>query len=213
MTQTTENIIQKIERLLALAENNSSENEAAVAAAKAQELIAKYNIGLEQLGQQQERRIHISKYETGTGYKWKYSLSNIVARNFRCKSYMIDKRIVCFYGYEEDAQTAKRVFEFLFNMGNRLAAKHYNEYRKTHYYADGIKNQYLLGFVDGIKSVLDRQCVALMLVTPEKVEKSFVDFSKNFSKINTRLRTSNDADSYNAGKVAGERAMGHSLNA
>ena len=44
---TTEKIMEKIKKLLALANNNPSEDEAMAAALKAQEMMAKYNIVLD----------------------------------------------------------------------------------------------------------------------------------------------------------------------
>ena len=66
-----DNIIEKINKLLALAEKNPEQNEAISAAAKAQELIAKYNIEIEKLGKPEEEEIAISKYSNGKGYKWR----------------------------------------------------------------------------------------------------------------------------------------------
>lgn len=69
-------IINKIEKLFALAEKNPEKQEAIAAAAKAQELIAKYNIEVEKLGKPEEDEITISKYSNGKGYKWRYQLGD-----------------------------------------------------------------------------------------------------------------------------------------
>lgn len=211
MTNTT-NIIRKIEALLALASNNSNSNEAFAAAAKAQELIAKYNIQIEQLGQTGTRKICIERFQTGLGHKWKYMLSHTVANNFRCKFFLDGKDTMCFYGYEEDAQTAVKVFEFLFTMGNRLATRYYNECRKKVMYTKGIVNSYLIGFHDGVKSVLGEQCAALMIVTPQKVIDSYNEMAKKFRRSCSTLYRSEDQKSYETGWTAGKKAMSRTLD-
>jgi hypothetical protein len=48
-----ESLVARIRKLLALAGNNSNENEATLAAAKAQELLAAYNLEMSELGDEQ----------------------------------------------------------------------------------------------------------------------------------------------------------------
>lgn len=169
-----EEIIKKIEKLLALAEKNPNEHEAMAAAAKAQELIAKYNVDMASLGSSEEKpKIGTAAHTTGKGYKWRYKLATIISRNFRCKVYLLNRDHVVFYGYENDAKAALSTFSFLFNVGNKLAAKYYNNYKKTHSDTHGVLNMYLEGFCSGISSVLDQQCKALMIVTPKEVEDGF----------------------------------------
>ena len=100
-----EEIIKKIEKLLALAGNNPNENEALAASLKAQELIAKYNVNIDHLGDNKETpKIGTAKHTTGKGYKWRFILAPIIARNFRCKLYLINGIDVVFYGYESDSK-------------------------------------------------------------------------------------------------------------
>ena len=56
MEISMEKILNKIKNLLDLANNNPNENEAIAAALKAQELMAKYNIELDQLDEKKETR-------------------------------------------------------------------------------------------------------------------------------------------------------------
>ena len=78
-----ENIIAKIEKLLALAEKNPNEHEAMSAALKAQELIAKYNIDIATLGTSEEKpEISTTSHTIPETYhfnrKWRYELANII---------------------------------------------------------------------------------------------------------------------------------------
>lgn len=130
-----EKILKKIENLLALAGNNPSENEAIAAALKAQELMAKYNIELADIeGETPKDNIVKEMYtpKANCHYvrKWRYTLANIIAKNFCCKTYCIDRDTIVFYGYEKDAKIAVEVFKFLFETGNKLANRYYLKCKK-----------------------------------------------------------------------------------
>ena len=195
--ESREKILEKIEKLLALAGNNPSENEAISAALKAQELMAKYTIELADLeGKSLEQNIVEETYtpKANCHYvrKWRYTLSQIIAKNFCCKTYSINRDAIAFYGYEKDAKIAVEVFKFLFETGNKLANRYYLKCKKEGRDTKGVLNTYLVGFCDGIKEVLDKQCTALMIVVPKEVEEAYTEHSKNFRRINTGLTTSSD---------------------
>lgn len=207
--ENREKILKKIENLLALAGNNPSENEAIAAALKAQELMAKYNIELAEV--QDERpaeKIVMEKYmpKANCHYvrKWRYTLANIIARNFCCKTYVINREITVFYGYEKDAKIAVEVFKFLFETGNKLADRYWRKCRKEGKETKGVLNTYLIGFCDGIKEVLDKQCTALMIVTPKEVEEAYAVHSKNFGTLSNKLTFSADGRAYAEGKTDGK---------
>lgn len=211
-----EEIIKKIEKLLKLAENNPNENEAMNAALKAQELIAKYNIQMEQIGNDKSsQKIVTEMHKGGKGYKWRYGLATTIARNFRCKMFVLGRDQVVFYGYENDAKAALATFSFLFKVGNKLAAKFYHEYKKQGHNTRGVLNRYLAGFCKGISEVLDEQCTALMIVTPKEVNEQFKEYSKTFGTMHSTLRSENhDPEVYNRGKMDGkDAASSRHLNA
>lgn len=197
-------IIEKIKNLLDLANNNPNENEAMAAALKAQELMAKYHIDVREVeGDEITDEIIESPLFVGNGDKWKFVLGTIIAKNFCCKVYYRGKDTIVFYGYEKDAKIATQVFDFLFKTGNKLADRCYYEYYKKGKPTKGIKNQYLLGYCDGIKTVLERQCTALMIVTPKEVTESFEDLTKNFGTFKNTLSMRADAAAYNKGHSDG----------
>ena len=114
-----EKILNKIKNLLDLANNNPNENEAIAAALKAQELMAKYNIELDQLDSKEKTREIVKEvyYQSGKHEmrKWKIGLAVIIAQNFRCKTYFVSSsNDVVFYGYKEDAKIALQVFTYLY---------------------------------------------------------------------------------------------------
>lgn len=201
-----EKIIEKIRKLLAMTEERgASENEAMVAALKAQKLMAEYNLTVADIetGDDHEEIVEES-FDCGNGDKWKYTLANIIARNFCCKTYFIGKRQVIFYGHKKDAKIACDVFKFLFNIGNKLADKCYYEYYKRGETTRGVKNTYLSGFCAGINEVLGKQCTALMIVIPKDVEESYAEKSKDWHAISGRLNMSYDAKAYEKGKTDGK---------
>lgn len=205
-----ENIISKIEKLLALAQKNPNENEAMSAAAKAQELMAKYNIQMDQLeaDEKSAQKIGTATHSEGKGYKWRYTLAGIIARNFRCKYYMIGHDQIVFYGFEHDAKIALQTFSFLFKVGNRLATRAYTKYKNEGGYTKGFLNTYLTGFCDGIASVLDEQCKALMIVIPKEVNAAYTEYSKNFRHCDFSFHSSHyDSGVYNCGHRDGRDTM------
>jgi hypothetical protein len=176
-----EKVIEKIKKLLNTAnDKGATENEAMIAALKAQELMAKYDISITDVEDDDNSdEIVTEEYETGTGNKWKYILSEIVANNFCCKTYNINKTRIVFYGYKRHSVIAKDVFKMLYETGNRLAMRYYQRRKNNGEDTKGFKNQFLLGYVQGIKFVLDKQCTALMIVTPKEVVSSFDNLTSN----------------------------------
>lgn len=207
--ENREKILKKIENLLALAGNNPSENEAIAAALKAQELMAKYNVELADLeGQSVAETITTETYTPKANQhyvrKWRYTLSQIIAKNFCCKTYAINRDAIAFYGYEKDAKIAVEVFKFLFETGNKLANRYYLKCKKEGKETKGVLNTYLTGFCDGIKEVLDKQCTALMIVVPKEVEEAYTEHSKGFKSFSAGLRLSSDGRAYSEGKADGK---------
>lgn len=200
-----EKIIEKIRKLLEMTEENgASENEAMVAALKAQKLMAEYNITIADIDTKQSGQSIVEEsFNCGKGDKWKFRLANIIARNFCCTVYFINKTHVVFYGYEKDAKIAVDVFKFLFNTGNKLADRCYYDYYKRGENTRGVKNAYLIGFCEGINEVLGKQCTALMIVVPKEVKESFEEKSKSWNVIQSNLTRANDGRAYEKGRTDG----------
>lgn len=192
-----EKILNKIKNLLDLANNNPNENEAVAAALKAQELMAKYNVELEQLDEKKESREIVKEIYRASGKhemsKWKIGLASVIAPNFRCKVYFLNRCDVVFYGYKEDAKIALQVFTFLYETGNKFAVRYYNKCKKEGRETRGVMNTYLVGFRNGVAEVLEKQCVALMIVTPEEVNKKFEVMASGWKYIKSTVKITDDA--------------------
>lgn len=208
-TSKIEKVLDKIKKLLALAGNNPSEEEAMAAALKAQELMAEYNVTVTD----EEDKIEMSEsgFSTGVDNNWKYILSDVVATNFRCRTYWLGKKRVIFYGYKSDCEIASQVFEFLFKIckkrTNQVADKAYVETGTS----KGVRYSYSRGFVAGVKEALDAQCTALMIITPPEVNEYFDSMcvERGFKTMGGCRTGYNgiDPDTFNLGKTDGKDSI------
>ena len=192
-----EKILEKIKNLLDLANNNPNEHEAMAAALKAQQLMAKHGIDASAIDvdEAKDEIYHAVYADTGKHEmkKWRQSLCVVVVRNFRCEVYMSGNSVI-FYGYKKDAEVALEVFRFLYNAGNKLALKCYNLAKKNGRNTRGLMNTYLMGFVAGIREALDKQCMALMIVTPQEVKDSYAEMSKDWKHRRSRITIRDSLD-------------------
>lgn len=202
-----EKAIELISKLLKTAsDKGATENEAMTAALRAQELMAKYDVNIVDVEEDTTKdEITTSEFNTGTGNKWKYSLAMVIADNFCCKVYVKNTSIIVFYGYKKNSDVACEVFKFLYNVGNRLADRHYFERYNNGLNTKGVKNSFLVGYVMGIKSVLEKQCRALMIVTPEEVKEEYKKHVQNMNmkKKNASTRYNSNSKSYDDGYKRG----------
>lgn len=221
-TTTREKTIDRIKKLLELAANNPSEQEAAAAALAAQRLIAQYHIDNDELMTEvTEENIEEIKSTNFKGNPWAIALAHVVADNFRCRLYFSyrgtrnywtgrtskdDQRVV-FMGYETDATAASETFNHLFEVGKKLADKECRKARQMYGTASGVKNSFLLGFVNGIQDELEKQCVALVLVTPKEVNDYADDVTAGFKAANTSIRNAYNDGFYDSGRGAGRDAV------
>lgn len=206
-----EKIIKKITKLLALSdmEKNPSESEAVSASLAAQRLLAKYNLSMVDVTGERDPAEEIEQViaDVGIGKKWKYSLANVVADNYACKTFSQGSDKLVFYGYKADILIARRVYIYLFKVGNRLANQYVKKYRETIYYdTKGIYNSFVSGFVNGVEKELEKQCTALALIVQPKVQKSWDIFSAAMGTRNWNV-SYNDAEAYKEGFVEGKRAL------
>ena len=162
-------IVRKIRKLMALAGNNPSKDEAIAAAAKAQKLMAEN--GIDHLDDDDFDSIDMVEITT-TKKEWRKKLAHIIAVNFRCQSAFSQSGVV-FFGYPQDRQICGEVFESLYQIGNSLGNLEVRLYKAHHprRKTTGIFEIFINGFLSGLNSQLARQAKALMLVVPEEVTK------------------------------------------
>jgi hypothetical protein len=124
---TKEQVVSKVRKLFELS-NSSNENEAALAAAKARELLSRYNLSMADLPTDEiKSAVSVSEASVGVGRvvrNWVKGLLIHVACGFDCE-HIIRRRhaanpILAFIGTTADAEIAVYTFRFLFRELNRL---------------------------------------------------------------------------------------------
>jgi len=208
-----DDVIQKVRKLLALASGNANKNEAVAAALKAQKLMADYDVEVDEVAGEEASRepveVRTEAYARGD---WRGWLASAIADNFRCRSYRHWRRKArrnleheqVFVGYELDARAAAMTYERLAEVGERLAREECARYRRVYGEARGVKNTFLLGFVNGVRSELEKQSQALMLVCPKEVEEYYDNLKLRKGRA---VRISLEHDARAAGASAGHDAV------
>ncbi|MCK4536921.1 MAG: DUF2786 domain-containing protein, partial [Desulfuromonadales bacterium] len=126
-----EKIIDKIRKLLALSKSDN-EHEAALAAARAMELLSKHNLNLNEIDLQ-DPGVKAGKASSKTYARpqlWMAHLVNAVAAAFDCSSYHNRwSHETTFVGVGADPDVAAFTFSYLFHTIKKLATKHVNQKR------------------------------------------------------------------------------------
>lgn len=211
-------IVEKIRKLLEHSvENGATEAEAVIFALKAQKLIAEYDVKDWELGEKCEKVIFHTCSEPSLR-TWRGNLARVIADNFRCGTYgtyRYKKRVsvigysrrergvphVVFVGYANDAQAASMVFQHLYKTGDRLA----RECRRVHNGWSYAYDNYVQGFVEGVRRELEKQSQALMLVIPQAVKDEMEGM--HFYGTMTPRSFQWDADIHEEGRIAGQDAV------
>lgn len=199
-----EQLMNKVNKLLALAGNNPSQAEANAAFAKAQKLIAEYNLNMDEFTEDKEEIVMMPcEHANNNGYRT--ILSVILGKNFRCRPMMCGG-IVNFVGYKTDVQVCVQVFNYAYKVSRRNGQKLERQARKEGRSAHGIFNSYVHGFMSGVQEVLDEQCRALMIVVPDEVEK-YADKIQGKQYRGGMRRTGFSRTSYEEGRKDGRAHM------
>lgn len=186
MNEADNKIIDKIEKLIALS-GSDNENEAKAAMLKAQELMAKYQIEMDQLNPEKQKERPVVAY-TSMPFRddWVIDLSSLIAGNFRCRSIILQKHNsggsfrIRFFGFDEDAQISINIFNYAVKViRKRMSVLRaiYNEAGRE--FGRNEKMNYTAGFNAGLYNNFEQQkrrseSFALALLVPAEVE-SFVD--------------------------------------
>lgn len=205
-----EKMIDKIRKVLKLAQDNPSMEEGLAAALQAQKLMAKYNIheddvSLEEIKDEIGSVFSTQKHNSHLK-AWRKNLAMVISRNFRCKCYMRGQDVV-FRGYKKDAEIAMEVYLSLYEICRKLGTKAHEKQKAEEGTGKGAHNSFALGFVRGVEEGLGEQCTALMIVTPKEVEEEYVTFSAGFGKSRGMSTNNIDGKLYAQGKVEGKAAI------
>lgn len=208
---TREDVIAKIQALFNITEQNgSSKSEAIAAALMAQKFISKYNIQEDELFSMED--YEIAEIASDPVFrKFKYTLAQIVADNYRCRYYIRTvgrKHKMIFVGRNVDANAAALIFNKLYKAVNDYANSESRMYRG---HGRGLYGNYFnsaaIAYMDGIKAELEKQSKELMLIRPKEVDDSFEEITAGFSRAKNIGMTSFGHVNYEAGVQAGRDAI------
>jgi len=120
-----QDILERITKLLALA-NSPNEHEAAAAAAKAQEILTEHNLRLEDIKTEHKSPdIPIDQVEidsSGRRIYWKGSIANALANANFCTMWWLGGRVII-VGRNHNVAIVKSLYDYLTNTVERLAAQ------------------------------------------------------------------------------------------
>lgn len=184
-----EALMKKVEKLLALA----------------QKLIAEYNLDMSNLSSEDKEEIVMMAATHSNNEGYRIRLAQVLAANFRCRVIMCGNT-VNFMGYKTDAEVCVKVYNYAYRLSHNKGLKIERQYRKEGLNTKGVANSYWIGFCDGVKTVLDEQCRALMIVVPGEVDEELHRRAKGQYKGGMRMR-GYDVNSYNHGKEDGKNHM------
>jgi hypothetical protein len=204
-----EKVVGKLNKLLVITkENGATDEEAQAALLKAQKLMHKYNISMEQLGAEEEIEYGLETVPHVIGASVRWPLAAIIAKNFACRGIQCNRRM-CFLGHKMDAKAALAAFEYAWNYlklhGEALQRERKGKGESTH----TVFNTYANGFLNGLQEKLNEQCVALSITVPDDVHD---EFKKRFPVVQTKktrmASNAMDVDAYMRGLADGKSAMG-----
>ena len=201
-------IADKIQKLLSLAGNNPSAEEAKAALLKAQQLMAEYNMTESDLGNGEHIKYSLEVCKCRVNPRSK-QISMIIANAFAVKAIITGNRL-CFFGREDNAIAAKSAMDYT----HRVLERGMNEEVRKHGFkstseagSSMVYNAYAHGFIVGLKEELDAQTVALAVVVPEDVKTKFNERFPNLRTTSCRMRSGHYVDAYQNGHTAGHSAM------
>lgn len=193
-----EKIVDRVKKLFALAENNPSQEEAISATLKAQKLMLHYNIHEEDLLEELKEEINsvIASQSLEKSENWRFPLAVTISKSFRCKAYKHENQ-VAFRGYKGDAEIALQTYLYLYKVIIKL----------TQDFNTKSRNSFIVGFLFGVKDALDKQCRALSVITPEKVENDWKKFTESCKLKPISKPSITNSSTYQEGYEAGMNAV------
>ncbi|MEG0366596.1 MAG: DUF2786 domain-containing protein [Coprobacillus sp.] len=191
MEDNNEKILEKIHKLLSMAEKGTV-NEKKTAMIKAQKLMLDHRIEMaEVLGVKKEDIVEIDcSWKVNCYSKWIMDLSGIITKNFRCHpaycsyaGYKGKVKTLMIIGLKADAEICCEVMEFAVEIANKESKKVVNWYNKRGFSSAGIKQDFMEGFISGIKEGFYQQIIsnnkyAVAVVVPAEVNEHCRQYEK-----------------------------------
>ncbi len=158
-----ERIIEKVRKLLALSQSDN-EHEAATAAAKAQELLAEYNLSLSDIPADDGRCMRATKSAARTRQRledWAYLLAGATSVAFDCRYVHFSSGKTVFIGVGADPEVCAWTYHYLYKTLLRMGSSYLRSSQCRRLRARHSKNaaraSYLLGVVHFVSRRLKEQ--------------------------------------------------------
>lgn len=216
-----ENIKNKIKKLLAVVERAGSENEAAIAMEKVQDLLIKYQLSLSDIDIDDQSFLTDVSY-IGLRQAWISSIYAAVCELYFCVStYKNDqktkKKRISITGDAVNVETAKYIINCVVSLGIRLSVQHTLTMRDKRIAGNCFKNGFAVGITRRCdemiktKSTNTTDSTALVVANLYQVaEKNILDWLKKSGQriVNGRAPSLNTSDisSARAGLMAADKA-------
>lgn len=207
-----ERILDKVRKMLALAGNNPSQEEAESALLMAQRMLTKYGLSMEDIDSTDAiTREVIDDYVTGFAKTpwWHKSLASTIARNFKCRVYTSKScgySCIKFVGYKDDVEVAREVLNYAIEIADKKALQYTRKVRDSGKPTAGVRNDFLAGFISGLSAKFQEQVttMALVVVVPTEVN-DYVESNLNLrsgrrSMVKAQGNAEARAEGYSAGK-------------
>ena len=136
MPEEKESVLKRIQKLLKMStENGASENEAMLAADKAQKLLQEHNLSISDLKDEDQVEPMDSEDVEVERDLWKGYIRNATAKLYFCKTYTtmkLDKqyrrvKVITFVGRKSNRMVATEMCKYFINTVDRLAAEEFRE--------------------------------------------------------------------------------------
>ena len=136
MPEEKESVLKRIQKLLQMSvENGASENEAMLAADKAQKLLQEHNLSISDLKDEDQVEPMDSEDVEVDRDLWKGYIRNATAKLYFCKTYTtmkLDKhyrrvKVITFVGRKSNRMVATEMCKYFINTVDRLAAEEFRE--------------------------------------------------------------------------------------
>ena len=154
-----ENIISKIQKLLNVSkENGASENEAMVAAERAQRLLSEHKLSLKDV-EHKEETIQFFEEVVPQNHKWKDAVYHATAKLYFCKTYQSTKfdenykkvKVIKFAGRESNKIVALEMTKYFIDTCERLAEQEFKSVIGNKTQINSMKRNYLIAKVLELK--------------------------------------------------------------
>jgi len=218
--QQQETILSKVKKLLALAENNTSADESQNSFLKAQMLLLKHGLTMNDVADSDNTNtknvLNTSIDESSRMAWWKKSLANIISNNFRCKSFTSFRSVntrICIIGLEEDVNIATEIYNCAVRTVEHQS-KLYVKLNKKNGKSAGLKNDFIIGWLKGLEDKFKKQVESVkeygLILVKDVLVVAEVDKMKLRTGQRSKITANRDADARSAGYKSGNSFNGSS---